>query len=192
MPDKLPRIFWNVVSIIFWLFSTLFLFYLMNNPDLPGIISRLGILGPAVVVFLFAVTAATPVSAEILLLSSGALFGPLIGSLTNIVGILISSMVEYYFGEKLFDAKTFARTQKKLPAALRKLPVESPLFLIGGKLLPWIGAKMVNLAAGAYRVPLSRQIWTSLIACLPGALFWGIGGNRLMLLFKTLLSDFNF
>lgn len=188
MPKKFSLSFWNLVTLIFWISISIGLFYLMNYPRLPALINQLGILGPAAIVLLFAITAPTPVTAEILLLSSGVLFGPVIGSLTNIVGIFTSSMVEYFFAEKLFDAKLFTRAQKKLPFGLGKLPVRSPAFLIVGKLLPSVGAKIVNLAAGVYRVPLHRQIWTSLVTTIPGALFWGIGGNELMRIAKNIFA----
>jgi uncharacterized membrane protein YdjX (TVP38/TMEM64 family) len=126
MPGKPPDIFWKLVSLAFWLLITIGLFYLINYPGLPALISRIGILGPGVIIFLFVITAPTPVTAEVLSLSSGVLFGPVVGSLTNLIGLLSSSLIEYFFGKKLFDPKQFADFQKKLPLGLGKLPIRSP------------------------------------------------------------------
>ena len=59
---------------------------------------------------------------------------------------------------------------ERLPAFMRRLPAQHPLFLIGGRLVPF-GNHAVNAVAGSHRVPLWRFTWTSALAFLPFSAF---------------------
>jgi len=61
--------------------------------------------------------------------------------------------------------------------------LESPSFLIVGRFIPSFGGKIVGLVAGMLRVPLLRYVWTAATANLIGAVFYAMGGYKLMKLF---------
>ena len=61
-----------------------------------------------------------------------------------------------------------------------KFPVDSPVFLVGARVIPGYGSKFVSLISGLYRAPLLRYIWTTFIATLLGAAITAYGGYKLV------------
>ena len=59
-------------------------------------------------------------------------------------------------------------------------PVDSPVLLVGARVIPGYGSKFVSLISGFYRVPLLCYIWTTFIATLLGAAITAYGGYKLV------------
>ncbi len=97
---------------------------------------------------------------------------------------MLAAMVEYYIGLHVGTATDFEKNRQKLPFGLGKFPVESPIFLILGRMLPGAGPKLVSLLAGVYHVPLFKFIWTALIPTAIGAAIFAFGGFGIFKLFK--------
>ena len=111
------------------------------------------------------------------------MFGPWTAMIISWIGNTGAAVVEYYLGQRIGSAANFMEKKEKLPWGLGKLPVTSPWFLIGGRVIPLYGAKAISLVAGVYHVPILRYIWTTAITILIGSAIFSFGGFGLGQLF---------
>lgn len=139
-------------------------------------ISHSGYWGLPVAVAIYGLMGATVIPSEPLTVIISTLFTPLLATLVAGVGNTIAAVIEYYLGAKLSDAASFDEKRQHLPLGLGKLPVQSPLFLMGGRMIPGYGPKLVSVVAGMYKVPLFRYVWTTAIPTICGAALFAYGG----------------
>ncbi len=147
-------------------------------------IEKAGPWGVIISIAVYAVLGLTLIPSEPLTLFIGALFGPYIALLIAGTGNTLSALVEYYLGKRLGIATNFLERKEKLPWGLGKLRVDSPLFLIGARMVPGVGPKLVSVTAGVYHVPLFRYFWTSAVSVFMGAALFAFGGSGLGSLFS--------
>lgn len=166
-----------VMAVIAFLFAT-------DMEKIKLFIRQAGIWGPLVSVFVYVMLGMTVIPSEPITLLIGALFGPLTATLVAGTGNTLAAIVEFYLGRHLGKATNFLEKKEKLPLGLGKLKVESPMFLIGARMIPGYGPKVVSVLAGVYHVPLWRYIWTTAIPVFLGALIFAYGGHGLGLLSK--------
>jgi uncharacterized membrane protein YdjX (TVP38/TMEM64 family) len=77
-------------------------------------------------------------------------------------------------------AAEFEQKRKNLPFGLGNLPVDSILFLLGGRMLTGAGSKAVSYLSGIYHISLWRYLWTTSISTLFGAFAFALGGAGLL------------
>lgn len=147
-------------------------------------ISHAGIWGLVISVFVYAALGMTFIPSEPLTLLIGAMFGPWTAMIVSWIGNTLAAIVEYYVGQRIGSAANFLEKKEKLPFGLGKLPVDSPWFLIGGRVIPLYGAKAISVVAGVYHVPLFRYIWTTAVTIFFGSLMFSFGGFGLGKLFQ--------
>ncbi len=150
--------------------------------DMQGVkdfIQKAGIWGPLVSVVVYALLGMTLVPSEPITLLIGALFGPITATLVAGIGNTMAAVVEYYMGRHIGNFTNFMEKKEKLPLGLGKLKIESPLFLIGARMIPGYGPKIVSVLAGVYHVPILRYIWTTAIPIFLGAAIFAFGGSGL-------------
>ena len=104
-------------------------------------------------------------------------------------GNTLSAFVEYYLGTHIGTATNFVEQKKKLPFGLGKLKVESPMFLIGARMIPGYGPKVVSMMAGIYHVPVLRYLWTTAIPIFAGAALFAFGGRGIALLANIKITE---
>jgi membrane protein YqaA with SNARE-associated domain len=107
----------------------------------------------------------------------------LIATLVAGTGNTLSALVEYYLGTHVANITNFMERKEKLPWGLSKVKVDSPLFLIGARMVPGVGPKFVSITAGIYRVPFLLYLWTSAVSVFLGAVVFALGGSGLGSLF---------
>lgn len=146
-------------------------------------IRQSGAWGVIVSICVYAALGMTPIPSEPLTLFIGALFGPYMGLFIAGTGNTLSALVEYYLGMHIGNATNFIESKEKLPWGLGKLKVENPLFLVGARMVPGVGPKVVSFTAGIYRVPILRYLWTSALSVYLGAALFAFGGSGLKTLF---------
>ncbi len=147
-------------------------------------ISQAGLWGIAVSILIYAILGLTLIPSEPLTIFIGALFGPLLATIIAGTGNTLAAFVEYYLGTHINSATNFEERKHKLPFGLGKLKIESPLFLIGARMIPGYGPKVVSMVAGIYRVPLLRYFWTTIIPVFLGSAIFAFGGFGVGLLAK--------
>jgi len=159
-------------------------FAVKNFRDIESVVLRAGIAGPLVMIALYGIFAATPVSTDPLTLISSVVFGPLIGIAVSWTGNNVAALVEYYVGAHLGRATNMRALRKKLPFGLGKLPLGSPWVLIFGRLVPGFGGKIISILAGIYHVPIRSYLWTTAITNLIGSVLLSLGGYKIIHLLK--------
>lgn len=110
--------------------------------------------------------------------------GPFIAVLLAVIGNTLAAFAELLIGGSIGDFSNFEQKKDKLPFHLGRLPINSPIFLLLGRMLPGFGPKFISLASGVYCVPLFTYLWTTLAANLIGAVFVVFGGYGLISLLK--------
>jgi len=148
-------------------------------------IIQAGAWGIVISILVYALLGITLIPSEPLTLFIGALFGPIMATLISWVGNTISAFIEYYIGTRIGSATNFEEKKHKLPFGLGNLKVESPLFLVGGRMIPGYGPKVVSMMAGMYRVPILRYLWTTAIPIFFGSVIFAFGGFGIGLLTKV-------
>jgi uncharacterized membrane protein YdjX (TVP38/TMEM64 family) len=145
-------------------------------------ISKAGAWGVLVSILLYALLGLTLIPSEPLTLFIGALFGPWLALLIAGTGNTLAALVEYYLGTQIGTATNFVEQKKKLPFGLGKLKVDSPFFLIGARMIPGYGPKVVSMVAGIYHVPILTYLWTTAVPIFVGAALFAFGGKGIALL----------
>ncbi len=181
-PEKKGQIA-SIITFSLLVMGVAALFVATDLNKIKTFISSIGAWGVVVSIAVYALLGLTLVPSEPLTLLIGALFGPLTATLTAGIGNTLAAVVEYYLGKKISQASNFMEKKEKLPFGLGKLPVDSPLFLIGARMIPGYGPKAVSLLGGVYHVPLVRYIWTAAIPTFVGAAIFAFGGFGLGKLF---------
>lgn len=151
-------------------------FFLVDLNKIKDFIQQAGAWGILVSIVFYALLGMTLVPSEPFTLFIGALFGPFYATLIAGVGNTLSAMVEYYLGTHIGSATNFMEKKHKLPLGLGNMKVESALFLIGGRMIPGYGPKVVSVLAGVYRVPIWRYVWTTALPVFTGSAIFAFGG----------------
>lgn len=181
MIPKKNNTFWLIVGSFFFL--TLLFYIARNLRDVEMIIRNAGVAGPIVAIILFCIFALTPIPAEPLTVFCLFFYGPIGGSSITWIGGTLAALVEYHFGLHMRKMANIENTIKKLPFGLNKMPVDSPYFLIFGRLIPGYGSKIISLVAGMHHVPVKRYLWTTALTNLIGSIILAFGGYHVLRFF---------
>jgi uncharacterized membrane protein YdjX (TVP38/TMEM64 family) len=187
MENNAPNPKSKALTIIIIVVTVILIVVFLLSKDLNQIrdfIHRSGWIGLLVSVLLYAVLGASPIPSEPLTVLITTSIGPIAATLVTGIGNLLSALIEYYLGHKISDVADFDKRKEKLPFGLGKMPVDSPMFLIGARMIPGYGPKFVSLIGGMYRVKMWRYIWTTAIATFAGAALFAYGGFGIMNLMK--------
>jgi uncharacterized membrane protein YdjX (TVP38/TMEM64 family) len=139
-------------------------------------IRRVGWLGWLVSILIFGLFGATPIPSEPVTVLITTIFGPLSAAIITSLGNLLAALVEFYIGDKVSGMADFAKLRERLPFGLNRVPVDSPLFLIAGRMIPGYGPKFISISSGIWKVPFLRYLWTTAVATTAGAVIVAFGG----------------
>lgn len=163
-----------------------FLIYIARHQAaVTNFIRDLGAAGPFLSVLLYGVLAVSPIPADPLTIINGAVFGPVGGGFVAWIGMTSAALVEYFIGMRIGRAAEFEQKRENLPFGLGNLPVDSILFLLGGRMLTGAGSKAVSYLSGIYRISLWRYLWTTSVSTLFGAFAFALGGAGLLDLLQS-------
>ena len=176
----------SIYVLIFSLFimALVAVFVTQDLNKVKSFIEQAGIWGVFFSIMIYALLGVTLIPSEPLTLFIGALFGPWLATLIAGTGNTLSALVEYYLGTHIGSATNFVAKKDKLPFGLGKLNVQSPLFLVGARMIPGYAPKIVSMLAGIYRVPILRYLWTTAIPIFTGAAIFAFGGAEIGTLTK--------
>ena len=107
------------------------------------------------------------------------LLGPTLALIITALGNTLSALVHFQIGRQIGDVMNFEEKRANLPFKLGNLPVDSPLFLLLGRVTPG-GTKWLSFFSGAYAVPVLIYLWTTLLTNLTGAALVAFGGGQLI------------
>ncbi len=113
------------------------------------------------------------------------LLGPTLALIITAIGNTLSALVHFQIGKQIGDVMKFEEKRADLPFKLGNLPVDSPLFLLLGRVTPG-GTKWLSFISGAYSVPIVIYLWTTLLTNLAGAALIAFGGDKLIKFIQAL------
>lgn len=135
-----------------------------------AVVAPLGAMGPLVLGALHALVAFTPFLGETLAVANALLYGLWGGAAISWCAWMVTSALQYEAVRlSLVDLDLDGATAR-LPAALRRVPMHHPLFLIGVR-IPF-GGPLANAAAAAAGVSLGRHLACAAVGIAPRALFF--------------------
>jgi uncharacterized membrane protein YdjX (TVP38/TMEM64 family) len=120
----------------------------------------------------------TPLFGEMIAGANAALYGFWLGTGMSFVAWMLTAQLQYGIARRTARDFDFDATYARLPAWLRRFPVDHPVFLIGAR-LPF-GGPIVNTAAGVFGVSLWRHTWCAALGILPRAMFFASLGVGLL------------
>jgi uncharacterized membrane protein YdjX (TVP38/TMEM64 family) len=171
---------WWVLLFTLAMILALMMFVSQDMDRIREFIGSSGWVGILVAVLVYAVLGASPIPSEPLTVLLSTVFGPFIATIASGVGNLLAALIEYYIGERISHAASFAERRARLPFGLGKVPVESPIFLMAARMIPGYGPKFVSVMGGIYRVPIVRYTWTAAIPTFAGSAIFAYGGLGLL------------
>lgn len=141
-------------------------------------------LGLVISTFVYLILGVTPIPSEPMTILLVAWKGPLTAIIIASIGNTLAALVEFLLGGGIGDLTEFESKKAKLPFHLGDLPIDSPVFLLLGRMLPGFGPKFVSLISGIYQVPLVTYLWTTVVSNILGAVMVAFGGFGLLSLFR--------
>lgn len=176
-----PQLLKRVLGIALVLLSfSLAAAVITNKHAIDSLLAGAGIGAYPIAVIVFAIVAAAPFSVtDALALSNGVLFGPVVGSLVNIVGLILGAILGYYVARRTSSLFDIESQIERLPAELHRFRIGSPLFLIFVRVIPGIGGTLATQIAAALHVPLVRHVVTFCIVTVPFCTLLAFGGNAI-------------
>ncbi len=179
------KILKTLSTIIGILVFVLVIYFLAKHTHyITNLVTRSGVLAPIVALVLYPVLAPTPITTEPITLIIAVSFGPFLAVVLATIGNMMSAVVEYYLGFRLGRATNFEKQKEKLPFGLGKMHVDTPAFLIFGRMIPGYGSKVISLLAGMNKVEMKLYLWTSVVTNVAGAVILAYGGYGLIKLIK--------
>ena len=177
-----------ITILVVSLFIVLILIFFLSKDmeKVQTFIRNSGYWGLVISVGIYGLLGATPIPSEPLTVLISTIYGPIQATIVAGLGNMVAAMMEYYLGAKIGDVASFIETKEKLPWGIGKLPIDSPIFLILGRMLPGYGPKFISVLSGVYRVPIVRYLWTSAIPTFLGAAIFAYGGFGASSIFKSI------
>ena len=155
------------------------------QPHVEHELRSLGIARYPLAIGVFAVVASAPFSVtDALAIMNGAVFGPVVGSLINAVGLVIAAILGYWINSRASHWLDIERALHKLPSWVKRFPVGSPAFLLAVRIIPGFGGTLATATAAAFRVPLWVHIWTMCAIAVPICTVLAIFGDRVNVLVR--------
>ncbi|MBV8489709.1 MAG: TVP38/TMEM64 family protein [Candidatus Eremiobacteraeota bacterium] len=149
------------------------------QPQVEHEIRTLGVLAYPLAIAIFALVASAPFSVtDALAVMNGAIFGPVVGSLVNAIGLVLAAMLGYWVNLRASHLLDLHAYLQKLPAWVKRFPVGSPAFLIAVRVIPGFGGTVATASAAAFKVPMWVHVWTMCAIAVPICTVLAIFGDR--------------
>lgn len=142
-------------------------------------IRSVGILAYPIAIAIFALVASAPFSVtDALAIMNGSIFGPILGSVINAIGLVLAALLGYWINRHASHLLDVERTLTRLPGWVKRFPVGSPMFLIAVRIIPGLGGTVATATAAAFRVPIWVHVWTMCVIAVPICTLLAIFGDR--------------
>ncbi|MET4735712.1 putative membrane protein YdjX (TVP38/TMEM64 family)/rhodanese-related sulfurtransferase [Thalassospira sp. MBR-102] len=133
-------------------------------------LSGFGLLAPLAYLGLYAVGTIAFLPGALFALAGGALFGPVWGSLLNLVGATIGASLAFLIARYLAGDWVAARTGGRLKRLVEGVEAEGWRFIAFVRLVPLFPFNLTNYALGLTRIRFVPYVMTSFICMAPGAI----------------------
>ena len=176
-----PQVLRRVLALALLVFSfSLAAAVIANKHAIAALLAAAGFGAYPIAVGVFALVAAAPFSVtDALAVSNGVLFGPIVGSIVNAVGVVLGALLSYYVARRTSSLLDIDSQIGRLPPWVQRFRVGSPLFLILVRIIPGVGGTLATQIAAALQVPLMRHVVTFCLVTIPFCTLLAFGGNAI-------------
>lgn len=146
-------------------------FLLRDRLDLPALeaaVGGLGAWGALVFAGLFAAGTVLFLPGSVFGLAGGALFGPLWGTVVNLMGGTLGATLAFLAARRLAGDWVARRAGGRLRQVVEGVEAEGWRFVMLVRLVPAVPFNLANYALGLTRIPLGQYVLASAVAMLPG------------------------
>ena len=133
-------------------------------------VQSLGLWAPAAYVALFAAATLAFVPGLVFALAGGALFGPVWGSLCNLLGATIGSSLAFLVARYLAGDLVSRKAGGLLGRLIEGVDAEGWRFVAFVRLVPLFPFNLSNYALGLTRIPFAHYVVASVVCMVPGTL----------------------
>ena len=146
-------------------------------------LASFGVLGPVVYVIIYAIGTVAFVPGSLFALSGGVLFGPVWGSVLNLLGATLGSSLAFLTARYLAGDWASRKAGGSLKKLVSGVEAEGWRFVAFVRLVPLFPFNLTNYAFGLTRIGFLPYVVTSLICMAPGAVAYtwlGYAGREAM------------
>jgi len=141
------------------------------NPDaLDAWLTGFGIWAPVIYVGFYALGAVVFAPGSLFALAGGAMFGPVLGTILNLLGATLGASIAFLIARYLAGDWVAQKTGGRLKRMITGVETEGWRFVAFVRLVPVFPFNLSNYAFGSTRIPLVSYVVTSFITMVPGAL----------------------
>ena len=149
----------------------------LNPESLRVHVTNLGVFGPVIFIFIYALATVSFIPGSILTLSGGLLFGPYYGTLYNLIGATLGATGAFLMARYIAHDWIAKKSGKKLQPLLNGIKEEGWRFVAFVRLVPLIPFNLLNYALGLTEIRLSQYVIASSIFMLPGCIAYTYLGH---------------
>jgi len=157
------------------------------SPDsLDAWLSGVGFWAPVIYIGLYALGTVVFAPGSLFALAGGAIFGPVLGTILNLLGATIGASIAFLIARYLAADWVAQKTGGRLKRMITGVETEGWRFVAFVRLVPVFPFNLSNYAFGLTRIAFVPYVVTSLITMAPGALAYtwlgyagreALGGN---------------
>ncbi len=135
-------------------------------------LNRLPFFAPVIFMLLYIVGTVFFFPGSVLTLAGGALFGPVWGTLYNLLGATIGAILSFLVARYLAQDWVANKTGGRLKQLVSGVEKEGWRFVAFTRLVPLFPFNLLNYALGLTKIKLLHYSWATLIFMFPGALVY--------------------
>ncbi len=132
-------------------------------------LGRFGRWAPLIFVVVYALSTVLFVPGSLLTVAGGALFGPVAGTLWNLIGATLGATLAFMIARYLASDWVSVRAGERMAGLIRGVEEEGWRFVAFVRLMPLFPFNLVNYAFGLTRIRLSEYVIASFVCMAPGA-----------------------
>jgi uncharacterized membrane protein YdjX (TVP38/TMEM64 family)/rhodanese-related sulfurtransferase len=132
-------------------------------------IEQAGIAAPLLFVVLYALFTVAFTPGVVITLVGGALFGPVLGALYNLVGATLGATIAFLISRYLASQWVVAKAKGRLQQLIEGVESKGWRFVAFVRLVPLFPFNLLNYLLGLTRIPLLHYVFASFFFMLPGA-----------------------
>ena len=148
-----------------------------NAPAIINWINTLGILGPVFFLLLYCLATIFFLPTMVLTLAGGALFGPVLGTLFNLLGASIGAACAFCISRYLVFDWLASKKNIRINKLIAGVEGRGWQFVALLRLVPVIPFNLVNYGLGVTRIKFSHYLMATVIFLIPAEIFFTYCGH---------------
>lgn len=142
-------------------------YFQQNATSIINWVNTLGLLAPIFFLFIYCLATCLFFPTMILTLAGGAIFGPVIGTIMNLLGATIGAVCAFGISRYLLSSWWQTRDDSRMAKLIHGVEYRGWQFVALLRIVPIIPFNLVNYGLGLTRIKFSHYVLTTMIFLLP-------------------------